>query len=72
MIFKISQIYEDDQLPQQLCEECVAAVTKLDETIGTYRENDERLRKMLYETGSVTVKEELVEMEAEYLMEPEV
>uniref|UniRef100_A0A8D8I5L1 Zinc finger protein 846 n=1 Tax=Culex pipiens TaxID=7175 RepID=A0A8D8I5L1_CULPI len=66
------EIYEDDQLPQQLCEECVAAVTKLDETIGTYRENDERLRQMLYETGSVTVKEELVEMEAEYLMEPEV
>uniref|UniRef100_A0A8D8CU77 Zinc finger protein 567 n=2 Tax=Culex pipiens TaxID=7175 RepID=A0A8D8CU77_CULPI len=66
------EIYEDDQLPQQLCEECITTVTKLDETIRTYRDNDEKLRKLLYESGHVMVKQELAEMEAEYLLEPEI
>lgn len=65
------QIYEDDQLPQQLCEECITTVTTLGKTIRTYRDNDEKLRKLLYESGHVMVKEELAEMEAEYLLEPE-
>lgn len=65
------QIYEDDQLPQQLCEECITTVSTLDKTIRTYRDNDEKLRKLLYESGHVMVKEELAEMEAEYLLEPE-
>uniref|UniRef100_A0A1Q3F652 Uncharacterized protein n=1 Tax=Culex tarsalis TaxID=7177 RepID=A0A1Q3F652_CULTA len=64
------EIYEDDQLPQQVCEQCIATVTKLDDTIRTYRKNDEKLRMLLHQ--SVQVKDELVEMEAEYLVEPEV
>uniref|UniRef100_A0A1Q3F4F1 Uncharacterized protein n=1 Tax=Culex tarsalis TaxID=7177 RepID=A0A1Q3F4F1_CULTA len=63
------ELNENDQLPQQICEQCRTAVTKLGATVRTYRENDEKLRKLLHEPEQI--KDEPLEMEAEYLLEPE-
>lgn len=67
------EVFDDDQLPRRVCEQCIDSVTSVEATIRAYRDNDERLRKQLQEANLVQVKTELVEFEStEYLLEPDV
>ncbi|XP_055623935.1 zinc finger protein 69-like [Toxorhynchites rutilus septentrionalis] len=57
----------DDGLPQQICRDCIATLTKLQETIENFRANDYNLRRQLGPINFVEVKEETMEVERQEL-----
>ncbi|XP_058813351.1 zinc finger protein 782-like [Topomyia yanbarensis] len=76
-IYSIKQLFEDilrleisadDGLPQTLCETCLSSLTKMFETIKTFRDNDRMLRLQLCGVAGlaqINIKEEVLSEERE-------
>ncbi|XP_058813348.1 zinc finger protein 37-like [Topomyia yanbarensis] len=58
------QISADDGLPQQICKHCLSTLTKMQEAIETFRDNDRMLRQQQCEDiVNVDIKEEIFDTE---------
>ncbi|XP_058813347.1 zinc finger protein 33A-like [Topomyia yanbarensis] len=58
------ELSPDDGLPQKLCEMCLSTITKMQETIETFRDNDRMLRLQQYgQLVQVDIKEEIFDID---------
>ncbi|XP_055623923.1 zinc finger protein 658B-like [Toxorhynchites rutilus septentrionalis] len=53
------EFYENDGLPQKICESCTTTMQKIQDRLDEFRENDAIMRKQLLEYGNIDVKVEL-------------